>query len=101
MAIVGAFARIDADHAEACRWSLDELPGVSTFDLPETGKLGVLVEADSLDNAHAIVTTTIRSTPGVLGVWPVYANTEDEHNSDEPTTPPPSRPGRSQEGKTP
>jgi len=78
MAIVGAFARIDSEHATACQRTLDELGGVSTFEIDDSDKLGLLVEAGSLNEAHNTITTTIRSTPGVLGVWPVYANTEDE-----------------------
>lgn len=78
MAIVGAFARVDSDHTSACRDELDLLSGVSTFDLDDPDKVGILIEADSLNEAHGTITTTIRSTPGVMGVWPVYVNTEDE-----------------------
>ena len=78
MAIVGAFARIDADHASSCQSALEELDGVSTFDIEDPDKLGVLVEAESLNEAHSTITKAIRTTPGVLGVWPVYVNTEDE-----------------------
>lgn len=78
MAIVGAFARIESTNASSCQSALDELDGVSTFDIEDPDKLGVLVEAKSLNEAHDTITTTIRSTPGVLGVWPVYVNTEDE-----------------------
>ncbi len=80
MAIVGAFARVDLDHATACRDALDELGGVSTFGIDDSDKLGILVEAKSLNDAHHTITKTIRSTPGVLGVWPVYVNTEDEQD---------------------
>jgi len=78
MAIVGAFARVEADQAAACRDELDSLEGVSTFDLDDRNKVGVLIEADSLNEAHALITESVRLTPGVLGVWPVYVNTEDE-----------------------
>ena len=78
MAIVGAFARIDSEYSQHCQDDLNHLDGVSTFDIHDEDKLGILIEADSLDDAHAAITKTIRSTPGVLGVWPVYVNTEDE-----------------------
>ena len=78
MAIVGAFARVDQDCTASCRSALEELNGVSTFDIEDPDKVGVLVEAESLNEAHSTITTTIRTTPGVLGVWPVYVNTEDE-----------------------
>ena len=82
MAIVGAFARVDSEQASACQKLLDELVGVSTFEINDPDKVGILIEADSLDQAHAMVSKTIRSTPGVLGVWPVYVNTEDEQEQD-------------------
>lgn len=78
MAIVGAFARVETDSMGVCREELDQLRGVSTFDLDDPDKVGILIEADSLNEAHCTITTTIRSTPGVMGVWPVYVNTEDE-----------------------
>ncbi len=78
MAIVGAFARVDTDTTALCRAELEQLAGVSTFDINDADKVGVLIEADSLNEAHDTITKTIRSTPGVLGVWPVYVNTEDE-----------------------
>jgi len=78
MAIVGAFARIESDLASSCQSALEELSGVSTFDIEDQDKLGVLVEAESLNEAHSTITTSVRNTPGVLGVWPVYVNIEDE-----------------------
>ncbi|PCI10551.1 hypothetical protein COB72_03060 [bacterium] len=78
MAIVGAFARVDTEYTSACREELDQLGGVSTFDLDDPDKVGILIEADTLDDAHSTITKTIRSTTGVMGVWPVYVNTEDE-----------------------
>ncbi len=80
MAVVGVFARIDLERTSSCRDALEGFGGVSTFDVDDPDKLGILVEADSLDDAHATITKNIRSTPGVLGVWPVYVNTEDEQD---------------------
>jgi len=78
MAIVGAFARVETESSNSCQSALEKIEGVSTFDIEDADKLGVLVEAKSLNEAHDTITTTIRSIPGVLGVWPVYVNTEDE-----------------------
>jgi hypothetical protein len=80
MAIVGAFARVDLGHAGDCREALDDFVGVSTFDLEDEDKVGILVEADTLNEAHELITGPIRSAPGVLGVWPVFVNTEDEQD---------------------
>ncbi len=82
MAIVGAFARVDSEQTSSCHKLIDELVGVSTFEIDDPDKVGILVEADSLDQAHAMVSKTIRMIPGVLGVWPVYVNTEDEQEQD-------------------
>ncbi len=80
MAIVSAFARIKSDIGSECRGFLDSLQGVSTFEINEPDKLGLLIETESLDAAHSMITKDIRTTPGVLGVWPVYVNTEDEQD---------------------
>ena len=88
MAIVGAFARIDTQLAQSCARALNAITGVSTFELEEAGKIGLIIEADSLNRAHDTITKAISSTPGVLGVWPVYVNIEDEieHMQHEPST---------------
>lgn len=78
MAIVGAFARVDSSLTDACKGELNELPGVSTFELDDPHKVGILVESETLNEAHNAISTTIRSATGVMGVWPVYINTEDE-----------------------
>ncbi len=78
MAIVGAFARVDSSLTDICKGELNELSGVSTFELGDPDKVGILVEAETLNEAHQAITTTIRSATGVMGVWPVYINTEDE-----------------------
>ncbi|USN99624.1 MAG: hypothetical protein H6810_02880 [Phycisphaeraceae bacterium] len=85
MAIVGAFARIEADGFDQAVADLGGLEGVSTFALDEPGKIGLLIEAASLDDAHGVITRQIPAVVGVLGAWPVYANTEDE--SDQESSP--------------
>lgn len=82
MAIVSAFARIKSDIGSECRGHLNSLYGVSTFEIDDPDKLGLLIETKSLDAAHSMITNDIRTTPGVLGVWPVYVNTEDEQEQD-------------------
>ena len=78
MAIVGAFARVEIEQFRQTERGLNEIEGVSTFGLEEPGKVGLLVETRDLDEAHGIIKNTIPAVPGVLGVWPVYANIEDE-----------------------
>jgi nitrate reductase NapAB chaperone NapD len=78
MATVGAFVRVELDDTEVVGQRLDQLAGVNTFDMGEPGKIGLVIEADSMDVAHTMLTQTIRSVEGVLGVWPTYADFEDE-----------------------
>ncbi len=77
MPTVGAFARVEIDDAEATRQRLSELDGVTPFDLDETGKVGLLIEAPDLDAAHNTLTEVVKPTAGVLAVWPVYVDVED------------------------
>lgn len=79
MALVGAFARIDPDDAERVRSRLDALSGVETFDLGDPLKVGLFIEAETVDLAHGILTREIPAVEGVLGAWPVYLHGEGEH----------------------
>jgi len=83
MAAVGAFARIEPTAAGEVAGRLDRIPGVETFLLDEPGKLGLVIEADDLDRAHAILTTDVRRTPGVLGVWAIYAEVDDGEDTED------------------
>lgn len=76
-ATVGAFARVDVKTATEVRDRLARIVGVSLFDLDEPAKVGLVIEAHSLDAAHDKVTQEIRQMEGVLGVWPVYTNFEN------------------------
>ncbi|MDP6849478.1 MAG: hypothetical protein QGH51_04500 [Planctomycetota bacterium] len=85
MAIVGAFARIEPGLQKRAEVALTAIQGVSTFELEDSSKLGILVETDSLESAHEIIRYQIESIDGVLGVWPSYANIEDEVEEVQPT----------------
>ncbi len=78
MAIVGAFAHIESEANDALERDLGALDGVSAFALDDPGKIGLLIEAESLKAAHHTVQRTIRNVDGVLGVFPVYANAETD-----------------------
>ncbi len=80
MAIAGAFVRVEVGETEQVERRLNALESVSTFDLPEEGKVGLLIEAENLDAVHKIITKQVPATRGVLGAWPVYVNTEDEED---------------------
>jgi nitrate reductase NapAB chaperone NapD len=83
MAIVGAYARIDGEASPEVRQRLSAFPNVELFDLADPGKVGLIVEAESLDHAYALVRHDLRRVNGVLGVWPVYVHTEDEFGTEE------------------
>ncbi len=78
MVVIGAFARIELDEADSVHKRLDALRGVSTFDLGDRKKVGILVEAEDMDGAHRVLTRDLRAVEGVLGVWPVYVHDEAE-----------------------
>jgi len=78
MVVVGAFARIELDKVDSINESFDAMPGVSTFDLGDDKKMGILVESDDMDSAHRVLTRDLRAVEGVLGVWPVYVHDEAE-----------------------
>lgn len=71
LVIVGAIARIATDDPPAVKRLLNALEGVETFDLPEPEKLGILIETDGIDAAHARLCNEVNTTDGVLGTWPV------------------------------
>ena len=78
MAIVGALARIDVRSAGDVLRALAGLEGVSPLDVDQPEKIGVLIEAETLDDAYETLRTRIEGTEGVLGAWPVYVHLEDE-----------------------
>ena len=88
MAVVGAFLRVDAESQDTIRQRLSELDGVSLLDVGEPGKVGLVIEAANMDEAHARLRDDIQGLDGVLGAWPVYANFEPEEDEDEEDTEP-------------
>lgn len=78
MTIIGAYARVCDDHLEAARRGLAAVVGVTVFDLERPGAIGLLVEAASVDLAHAVLTQDLPAVEGVLGILPVYVNDDAE-----------------------
>ncbi len=97
-AIIGAFARVELDTAQEARHRLAELAGVELFDLDEPGKVGLIIEAEDLDEGHAKLTGEIRRTEGVMGVWPVYVNFDVDDESDRQEIESAVRAGQDSEG---
>ncbi len=78
MPMIGALARVDRENGDAIRALLNQIPGTETFELTDPGQVGLLIEAESLDAAHRVVTGDIPRVGGVEAVWPVYVNNEDQ-----------------------
>ena len=76
--VVGALARVSLDQRHRVCRRLTGIDGVSTFELPSEHQLGVLIESDSLDAAHATLTSAVVGVDGVLSVWPVSVELEDK-----------------------
>ncbi len=77
IATVGAFARVAPETANEVRRKLASIEGVTLFDLDELSKVGLVIETLGLDAAHKKVTQEIKYIDGVLGVWPLYADFDD------------------------
>lgn len=86
--VVGVLARIDTTDPDGVRQRLNALDGVETFDLAEPEKLGIVVEATGIDDAHDRLRHEVDATVGVLGTWPV-AMEMDSDDSEVTTIPDP------------
>ncbi len=76
LVVVGVLARIEVSEGEHVRRRLARLEGVETFELQEPEKLGILIEAQSVDLAHRKLLDEVEKVEGVLGVWPVSLETD-------------------------
>lgn len=88
--VVGALARIEVDSKGDVLRRIDSLPGFSAFEVEDPLKVGVLIEAASVDEAHSLFSTQLTSVEGVLGAWPVSIEWEegpevDQRPADRPT----------------
>ena len=76
--LVGILARVDYDsNPDLCR-DLGQIEGVSTFEVGDSGKLGLLLEAETTEAAHHILRDKIESLAGILAAWPVYSHFGEE-----------------------
>lgn len=76
--LVGILARVDRVSNPRLVQDLDGMDGVSTFEVGDPGKLGILLESGSTEDAHRILTERIGNWAGVLATWPVYSHFGEE-----------------------
>ena len=76
MTVIGALVRLKETQHNAARQRLEQLPGVTPFDLGDASRLGLVIECDRLDDAYRLLDKDIRGAPGVLCVYPAYAEFE-------------------------
>lgn len=76
--LVGILARVDRDSNPDLPQDLGQIQGVSTFEVGDDGKLGILLEAETTDAAHHTLREEIEQTAGVLAAWPVYSHFGEE-----------------------
>lgn len=87
MALLGVLARVEvADRSQATR-QLEQIDGVSTFSVDEQERIGILIEASSVNSAHELLTTEVNCVSGVLGTWPVFSHFEDVEPSHDDVRP--------------
>ena len=82
--IIGAFARVEPGTFSGIKECLEGMEGISTFDLDKEDKVGILIEAANLDQAHQRLTGEIRAVKGILAVWPVYIHDENGLDDQQP-----------------
>jgi nitrate reductase NapAB chaperone NapD len=76
--LVGILARVDFDSNPNLCQDLSQIVGVRTFEVGDSGKLGLLLEAESVAAAHHILRNEIEKVGGILAAWPVYSHLGEE-----------------------
>ncbi|NQT15345.1 MAG: hypothetical protein HQ582_21495 [Planctomycetes bacterium] len=91
MAVLGVLARLHVPQRRRIVDALESLHGVSTFSVEEEERIGILIEASSLDGAHATLIAEVEKVHGILGAWPVFAHAEPDCDPRSEARPVPGR----------
>jgi nitrate reductase NapAB chaperone NapD len=89
MPIVGVLARIEIADRERIWQEIDADPALTPFPVEdEEERIGVLIEAEDLEEAHQILKKKVNRVAGILGTWPVYTDLqqlppEEPHETEE------------------
>ncbi|GEM_PF-2570439 len=74
--VVGVLCRVFPPlMGEVCE-CIDSLPGMESFSLGERGRVGVLIEAGSFDQAHQRLQEELLQVEGVQAAWPISTQWE-------------------------
>ncbi|MAG94794.1 MAG: hypothetical protein CMJ48_13785 [Planctomycetaceae bacterium] len=76
MAVVGVLVRIDTSRQDEIEIALAQFDGATLFPVDEPGQIGLLLEADTTEEAFQTLQCGICCVPGVLGTWPVFSHLE-------------------------
>jgi len=87
MAVLGVLVRIERSDRESIVSRLGDVDGANLVSLEEDGRVGLLIEADTMDEARRILASNVDAADGVLATWPVFAHYEDEMNERAHETP--------------
>ena len=75
--VVGALARIETDSRQEVYQRIEALAGFTAFEVEDPLKLGILIEARSVDEAHSLFSTQLTKVEGILGAWPVSVDWDE------------------------
>ena len=77
MVIVGALVRAKAENTTNIQSTLAKIPGAMVQGFADPTKIGLVIEAKGLNEAHDLLNEKVGHIEGVLTVHPVYANFEE------------------------
>jgi len=87
MTLVSVLARVDTSRREEVWQELERQPGLTPFRIEDDLRMGILIEAASIDEAHTLLQDRVDRVDGVLGTWPVYmAPDSPEEPASHPST---------------
>ena len=76
--VLGVLLRVDPVRLNAIAARLERMPAVTPFSVGEAERIGVLVEAESIGEAHKRLQSEIETIPDVWGAWPVFCHCDQQ-----------------------
>jgi len=75
--IVGALVRTFEEKSKTVQEALTQMEGVSVYSFDDPCKIGLVIEAESLDAVYHLIEDKVKALSGVMVVSPVYAHFEE------------------------